>query len=132
MAALLYFSLNPLQSRNSNTDTSGINCSSYHADFLIIANGQGYNDSIHHDVPQNYWPILCVHKGDTVTITVENTGNEPHGFAVGHYYEGGISLAEGRNTTISFVVDRTGAFSIFCTILCAVHPWMLSGILVVR
>lgn len=132
MVALLYFSLNPPGSRNVRTSGTSIECTSYHKSFLIIADLGGYNDSVSHGVPQNYWPILCAHQGDSVTILVSNTGREPHGFAVGHYYEGGASIAEGTSFTISFIVDKAGAFSIYCTILCSVHPWMLSGVLVVR
>src|SRR5262245_63362858 len=97
----------------------------------MIADEKGYNDSIDHNVPKNYWPILCVHLGDTFEITVVNQGSEPHGFAIGHYYEAGISLPQGNRMTLTFTADRAGSFLIYCTILCAVHPWMLSGLLVV-
>jgi heme/copper-type cytochrome/quinol oxidase subunit 2 len=131
IAALAVYTLNPLQ--NGNTHTSSIpTCTTYSTSFLIIANGQGFNDSIEHGVPQNYWPILCVHRGDNVTIRVENTGNEAHGFQIAHYYSGGISLAEGQTVTIFFVADQAGSFAIKCNILCSVHPWMLSGIVIIR
>ncbi len=131
MSGLLYFALNPPSSADSRTGTSDIKCTTYHTSFLIIENGKGYNDSVDHGVPQNYWPILCVHKGDTVKITVENTGSEPHGFSIANYYEQGIILPEGQIATINFVADNAGSFIMKCDIFCSVHYWMLSGVLVV-
>jgi FtsP/CotA-like multicopper oxidase with cupredoxin domain len=132
VAALAYISFNPLPGRSQPTNTAGVSCPAYYTNFVVIANERGYNDSIDHGVPQNYWPVLCAHQGDTVTIKVENTGTEPHGFAIDHYYPQGASLAVGNNLTITFIADQKGAFLIYCTVLCAVHPWMLSGLLVVR
>jgi len=132
VAALAYISLNPLPDRPPPTNTGGISCPAYYTNFVIVANERGYNDSIDHGVPQNYWPVLCVQQGNTITIKVENTGSEPHGFAIDHYYPQGVSLVEGNNLTITFIADQKGAFLIYCTVLCAVHPWMLSGLLVVR
>ena len=132
IALLIFVSLNPLPNQNSRSDSRGVNCTEYNTSFVIIADEKGYNDSIDHSVPRNYWPILCAHLGETVRITVENMGSEPHGFAVGHYYEAGTSVPQGNNVTITINADRTGSFLIYCTILCAVHPWMLSGLLVVN
>ena len=81
VAALAYISLNPLPDRPPPTNTGGISCPTYYTNFVIVANERGYNDSIDHGVPQNYWPVLCVQQGNTITIRVENTGSEPHGFA---------------------------------------------------
>ncbi len=132
MVALLYIALNPIPSSNSNPDSGGISCPTYGTNFLVIANGQGFNSSIAHGAPQKPWPVICVHRGDTVTITVENTSPfEPHGFAIGQYYEGGVSIPAGRSVTISFVADKTGVFTVFCDIFCSVHPFMI-GVLVVR
>lgn len=131
LGALLFFSLNPPPER-TQTNTTGVSCSSFRTNFVVIANERGYNDSIDHGVPQSYWPVLCVHEGDAVTIRVLNTGSEPHGFAIDHYYPVGASLAEGKNITVTFIADKTGSFLMYCTILCAVHPWMLSGLVVVR
>ncbi len=131
MSALLYFALNPPKSTSSRTGSSDIKCTSYHTRFLVIENSLGYNDSVDHGVPQSYWPILCVHEGDTVQLTVENTGSEPHGFVIAHYYEQGISLTEGQRANITFVAGKAGSFIIYCDIFCSVHQWMLSGILVV-
>ena len=128
---LVFVSLNPLPSLNARTDTTAVSCSSYHTSFVIVASEKGYNDSVDHGVPNNYWPVLCAHQGTTVRVTVENLGSEPHGFAIGYYYEGGASISQGDNFTISFQAVKSGSFLIYCTILCAVHPWMLNGLLVI-
>ena len=132
VSLLAYVSVNPLPSRNSNVNATGVSCPTYGNSFLIIANEKGYNNSIDHGVPKSYWPVLCVHLGDTVRITVENSGSEPHGFAVGTYYEAGASIPQGSKITLSLTAGKPGAFLIYCTILCAIHPWMLSGLLVVK
>ncbi len=132
MVGLLYFALNPPPSTDSSTGTAGVKCTTYHTSFLIIENSRGYNNSVEHGVPQNYWPILCVHQGDTVQITIENTGSEPHGFSVANYYEQGVSLVEGQKATISFIANQPGSFIIKCDIFCSVHQWMLNGLLVVN
>ena len=132
VGALAYISLNPLPGRPEPTNTAGISCPNFYTKFLIIANERGYNDSIDHGVPENYWPVLCAKQGSTVTVVVENTGSEPHGFSIDNYYPQGVSLQVGQNLTITFIAAKSGAFLIYCTVLCAVHPWMLSGLLVVK
>ena len=133
LVGLFYASMNPVRSSNWTPDSSGINCASYGTDFLVIVNRLGFNGSINKGVPQQRWPILCAHEGETVTINVRNTDTiETHGFAIGFYYEGGVSIPAGRNVTISFAADRTGAFTLFCDIFCSVHPFMQSGVVVVR
>ena len=101
--------------------------------FLIIANANGFNDSINHGVPQNSWPIITVQKGTNVTITVSNTDLEAHGFQVVHYFDSSIqTVAPGTSLTVTFVADQTGSFRIYCSINCAVHGFMQSGELVVQ
>ncbi|HEV2137980.1 MAG TPA: cupredoxin domain-containing protein [Nitrososphaerales archaeon] len=101
--------------------------------FLIIADANGFNDSINHGVPQNSWPIITVQKGTNVTITVSNTDLEAHGFQVAHYFESSIqTVAPGTSLKVSFVADQTGSFRIYCSIVCGVHAFMQSGELVVQ
>jgi FtsP/CotA-like multicopper oxidase with cupredoxin domain len=132
VVALAYISMYPLSGSNTRTLTEGNACTVYRTAYVVIANERGYNDSIDHGTPQNYWPVLCVHPGQQVTIKVKNTGTEPHGFSIGRYFEAGESIPQGQSFTFNFVADRSGSFLIYCTILCAVHPWMQDGLLVVN
>ena len=78
------------------------------------------------------WPIIRVHKGDTVIITViNNNSREIHGFAIVHYDDRGFSLAPGQRHTISFVANEVGSFRMYCNVFCAIHPYMQNGELIV-
>lgn len=100
---------------------------------LIIASGTGYNDSVNHAVPQNSWPIITVQRGTTVTIEVYNADRQSHGFQISHYEDASINtIAPGQTFTVTFVVDTTGTFRIYCSIFCTVHWAMQSGELIVR
>jgi hypothetical protein len=110
--------------------------SSSTATFVIIESDagsyEGINGSAHHqDVP---WPVVVVHRGQTVVFDIYNCGSsEPHGFAVSHFFPAGISvLPTGQIRTVNFVANQVGNFTIFCSILCAIHPLMQNGRLVVE
>jgi heme/copper-type cytochrome/quinol oxidase subunit 2 len=108
-------------------------CSKPPGTFLIVANVNGYNDSIDHGVPQNSWPIITVQKGTTVTVTLCNADVQPHGFQITNYHDSPIeSLAPGKSLTLTFVANMTGTFRIYCSIFCTVHGFMQSGELIVR
>jgi len=78
------------------------------------------------------WPIIRVHQGDTVIITViNNDSREIHGFAIAHYDDRGFSLAPGQQHTLTFVANEVGSFRIYCNIFCAIHPYMQNGVLIV-
>ena len=78
------------------------------------------------------WPIIRVHQGDTVIITViNNDSREIHGFAIVHYDDKGFSLAPGQQHTISFVANEVGSFRVYCNVFCAIHPYMQNGELIV-
>ncbi len=101
--------------------------------FLMIANANGFNDSIDHGVPQNSWPIITVQKGTTVTITVYNSDVVAHGFQVVHYFDSSIqTIPPGMSLKVTFVANTTGAFRIYCSIFCPVHGFMQSGELLVQ
>ena len=101
--------------------------------FLIIANANGFNDSIDHGVPQNSWPIVTVQKGTTVTITVYNSDVVAHGFQVAHYFDSPIqTIPPGMSLKVTFVTNTTGIFRIYCSIFCPVHSFMQSGELLVQ
>ena len=100
--------------------------------FLIIASVTGYNGSIDHGVPANSWPIIQVQRGTTVRVTVCNVDHQAHGFQITHYFDSSIeALSPGQVLNVSFVADKSGAFTIKCSIFCTVHGFMLSGSLVV-
>ena len=78
------------------------------------------------------WPVIQVHQGDTVIITViNNDSREVHGFAIVHYDNRGFSLAPGQRHVVSFVADEVGSFRIYCNVFCAIHPYMQNGELIV-
>ena len=100
--------------------------------FLIIANEQGYNDSIGHGVPSKNWPMMQAQLGQNVTIVVCNADVQPHGFNIAHYYDNQlVSVAPGKVLTVSFVANQAGSFRVYCNIPCSVHWAMQNGELVV-
>lgn len=91
----------------------------------------GMNGSYYKSV-QTQWPIVHVHQNDTVVITIINTNSsEPHGFAIDYYEPGGVATSPGQSNTVTFVATRLGNFRIYCDVLCAIHPLMQNGELVV-
>jgi len=78
------------------------------------------------------WPIIQVHLGDTVIITViNNNSREIHGFAIVHYDDRGFSTPPGQEHTITFVANEAGTFRVYCNVFCAIHPYMQNGELIV-
>ena len=105
------------------------------AKFLIVAADTGspyagFNGSYYHLTTQ--WPVMRVHLGQQVVITVMNcASSEPHGFAITHYLDSGIALSKGQMSIVNFTANEKGAFRVYCDILCAVHPYMQNGELIV-
>jgi heme/copper-type cytochrome/quinol oxidase subunit 2 len=78
------------------------------------------------------WPIIRVHLGETVIITViNNNSREIHGFAIVHYDDRGFSLAPGQQHTVTFVANQAGTFRMYCNVFCAIHPYMQNGAVIV-
>jgi heme/copper-type cytochrome/quinol oxidase subunit 2 len=78
------------------------------------------------------WPIIQVHLGDTVIITViNNNSREIHGFAIVHYDDRGFSTPPGQQHTITFVANEAGTFRMYCNVFCAIHPYMQNGAVIV-
>ena len=128
LAAVLL--LAPSLGKPSNNLPSG--CAKPAGGYLIIASKLGYNDSVDHGVPKNSWPVITVKQGQQVNIVVCNTDIQAHGFQVAHYYDSTIeSIAPGQVIHVSFTASQTGNFRIYCSILCSVHAFMQSGLLVV-
>lgn len=122
--------LTPSIWKPSNNLPSG--CAKPAGGFLIIASKLGYNDSVDHGVPENSWPVITVKQGQQVNIVVCNTDIQAHGFQVAHYFDSTIeSIAPGQTIHVSFTASQSGDFRIYCSILCSVHAFMQSGLLVV-
>ena len=131
-AALYFIAQHPFTPSEQVTSVSGVSCSSYSDTFTIIESQSGYNDSRGHGAPSKYWPVMCTHEGDQVKVTVVNEDNvEPHGFSVAGYFDAGITTLPGKSTTITFYASTPGDFRVYCIVICAVHIYMQSGLLVV-
>ncbi len=118
-------SANFLIVESDSSPFEGMNGSYYHT-FPSSAGYAGYNASL------QYWPIIQVWQGQTVTITVMNcASSEPHGFAIGDYFNSGVTLPAGQSYVLTFVADHAGRFSMYCDTLCAIHPSMQNGLLMV-
>jgi hypothetical protein len=93
--------------------------------YLIIANQNGFNDSIQHGAPQKHWPVISVKQGTTVNITVCNADVQAHGFQITHYFDSNIeTVVPGQVVHVSFVANRVGDFEIYCSIFCSIHIFM--------
>ncbi len=98
---------------------------------LVVADRTGFNGSVAHGSPKNPWPVIAAHKGDTVRLVICNLDAvEAHGFAIDHYFDGGVTLRPGQSYSFTFTADREGSFTIFCNVFCTVHIYM-RGTLVV-
>jgi nitrous oxide reductase len=130
---VLYFvSQNPFNPSQQATTVTGVTCTSYSDTFTVIASQSGYNNSIGNGAPSKYWPVMCTHAGEEVTIKVVNVDSvEPHGFAVSGYLDAGVTVLPGRTDTITFYASAPGEFRVYCNVICAVHIFMQSGLLVV-
>jgi FtsP/CotA-like multicopper oxidase with cupredoxin domain len=118
-------SANFLIVESDSSPFEGMNGSYFHT-FPSSAGYAGYNASL------QYWPIIQVWQGQTVTITVMNcASSEPHGFAIGSYFNSGVTLSTGQSYVLTFVASHAGRFSMYCNILCAIHPYMQNGLLIV-
>jgi heme/copper-type cytochrome/quinol oxidase subunit 2 len=119
--------------------TSNSSSTSSMADFTILesdpgTNYEGMNGSAFHlsgneSIP---WPEIQVYQGQTVVIHVFNcASSEPHGFAVSHYFDSGATVRPGTSFTLTFVATEAGTFRVYCSIFCAIHPYMQNGELIV-
>jgi len=69
---------------------------------------------------------IKVHKGDSVTITLNNTqGN--HGLKIDGY---NVEVKGGKSVT--FTADQTGEFKYYCSIMCGTGHAEMTGKLIVE
>jgi heme/copper-type cytochrome/quinol oxidase subunit 2 len=92
----------------------------------------GMNGSYYKSV-QTIWPVIQIRQNDTVIITIINqNSSETHGFAIDYYEPGGVATSPGQQNTVTFVANKIGTFRIYCDVLCAIHPLMQNGELIVN
>ena len=95
---------------------------------VIIADANGFNDSINHQ--GQTWPIINTVRCDIVKITIVNRDTQTHGLAVDYYGSKGTEIPGQQSIAFpTFQVTRAGHFSIKCVIRCTVHYLMINGIL---
>ncbi|MDG6964228.1 MAG: hypothetical protein JRM83_04460 [Nitrososphaerota archaeon] len=110
-----------------------------HVYFLIIETDPaspyaGMNGSANVPVTA-HWPVIYVKQNQTVSIHVINcASSEAHGFQISHYDSEARSLnaiQPGGSYSVTFTATEVGAFRIYCSIFCSIHPLMQNGYLVV-
>ena len=129
---LYYSSQHPFSPSQQAKVVNDVTCTSYTSTFTVIATQTGYNDSSAHGVPSKSWPVLCARAGEEITITFVNSDSvEPHGFAIAGYLDAGVTVLPGKTDTITFYAGSPGDYKVYCNVLCAIHSFMQSGVLVV-
>jgi hypothetical protein len=98
--------------------------------FTIIANSDGFNDSVHHQ--QGSWPVMTVNRCDIVNIKIVNNDTQTHGLAVDYYATRGTDISGQQTLPLpSFQATKTGQFRVYCTSFCTIHEFMQNGLLTV-
>lgn len=54
--------------------------------------------------------------GDTLIITLSNTGQMPHDFVIDEFDAATAQIKAGETDTIEFVVDQAGTFEFYCSV----------------
>ncbi len=96
----------------------------------LILDSSGFNNSKAQITPSTLPTLLQFQKGETVNLLVCNFDTDTHGFAITHYLDVGVTLRAGESYKISFVAKDTGAFTIYCNLLCAIHRFTLGKLVV--
>ncbi len=91
--------------------------------FAIVISNQGLNGSKYSDS----CPLIRVQKGQSVTIHFVNNDGEMHGIAITHFLGAGVQVRPGESREVTFTVDQTGSFTIYCNTGCFVHNYMQKG-----
>jgi hypothetical protein len=96
--------------------------------FTIVANINGFNGSVSHQ--QTSWPVMTVHRCDTVKITIINRDAQAHGFAIDYYATRGTDIQYGQTLPVQpFLTSKTGQFRVYCISPCTIHAFMQNGLL---
>ena len=92
---------------------------------------EGMNGSRYHSLTTP-WPVIQVYQGQKVEINVFNcASSEAHGFAISTYFNAGATVRPGESYTVTFSANQIGTFRMYCSIFCAIHPYMQNGELIV-
>lgn len=59
---------------------------------------------------------MTVKKGDTVKVTLANSGKMPHDWVVDEYNVKTKQIKNGETDTVTFVADKTGTFEYYCSV----------------
>ncbi len=59
---------------------------------------------------------IKIKKGDTVKITLTNSGKMPHDWVVDEFNIRTKQIKNGETDTITFVADKTGTFEYYCSV----------------
>jgi len=59
---------------------------------------------------------ITVKKGDTVKITLTNSGNMPHDWVVDEFGAKTKQIKNGETDSITFVADQAGTFEYYCSV----------------
>lgn len=96
--------------------------------FTIMANVQGFNDSVDHQTGS--WPVMTVHRCDLVKVTIINDDTQTHGFAVDYYATRGTDVSGRQSMVVQpFLASKTGHFRVYCISICTIHALMQNGLL---
>ncbi len=96
----------------------------------LILDSSGFNNSEAQITPSRLPTLLEFQKGETVNLLVCNFDTGTHGFAITHYADAGVTLRAGESYKVSFVAMDTGAFTIYCNLLCPIHQFTLGKLVV--
>src|SRR5881396_1071675 len=80
--------------------------------FTIVANVNGYNDSVTHQ--GQAWPMMSVNRCDMVTVKIINTDTQTHGFAIDYYAVRGTEIVGGQSISQSTALSRCVLSTMLC------------------
>lgn len=110
----------------SNHAVAISDCSRGPGELLVELDTNGMNNSIR----QGQFTLHLI-KGEAVTILLCNLDQvQSHGFAIGHYFDTGVTLRPGEAYKLSFTARDAGNFVIYCNAVCTVHQSMLGKLTV--
>lgn len=59
---------------------------------------------------------ITVKEGDTVKITLTNSGNMPHDWVVDEFSASTEQITKGDTTTVTFVANKAGTYEYYCSV----------------
>ena len=102
------------QPTQATTISTGTTVSSPTVEFSITVQDSKTPFAFVYDSQSN--PTLHVKLGDTVKITLTNTGTQPHDFILEGYNIKTKVLNSGQSDSIVFTADKAGTFTYYCSV----------------